>query len=110
SDDTVCGSLPRGGPPEIRTYSFGDGEDQVTIFALAFESRIVSVSLDLGEGGEKFVHLHTLNDRQKKISGLRSFRFRTFAVRGPFCLGEVFGYDATGTEIYHAPPEECAAR
>jgi hypothetical protein len=109
SDDTVCGSLPRGGPPEIRSYSFGEGEDQVTIFALAFENRISSVSLDLGEGGEKLVHLHTLNERQRKIAGLRPFRFRTFAVRGPFCLGEVSGYDATGAAIYHAPPEECSA-
>ena len=108
SDDTVCGPLPRGGPPVMLPYSFGSGEKKVTIFALAFERRVASIRVDLGDGGVRKMHLKVLNERQSQNSGLRPFRFGTFSVRGPSCLTEVSGYTETGREIYREPsPGAC---
>ena len=108
SDDTVCGPLPRGGPPEIRSYSFGSGEDAVTIFAVAFERRVASIRINLGEGEEVRSHLHLVNDKQKRIAAIRPFRFQTFAIRGPSCVGEVTGFNSNGVEIYRSPAEGCS--
>lgn len=108
SDFNICGSLPRGGPPEILSYPFDDGANRVTIFALAFERRVATVRLDLGEAGVRTVHLHALNKQQAANAGLQTFRFRTFAVRGPLCTGEVQGFSDRGKEIYRSPPEPCA--
>jgi hypothetical protein len=107
SDDTLCGPLPKGGPPQIRSYIYGEGSDQLTIFALAFEPRIAWVHLDLGQVGKRSIYLHKLNRRQTELAHLRPFRFKTFSVKGPFCLGEVVGYTASHEEIYRAPATEC---
>ncbi len=107
SDDTVCGAIPRGGPPDILTYSFGSGDREVTIFALAFERRVSSVVMELGEAGTRRVNLHLINERQKRNAAVRPFRFRTFAVKGPYCLGSVTGFNTAGHAVYEAPPEEC---
>jgi hypothetical protein len=107
SDDTSCGPLPRGGPPDIGTNSFGDGDKAVAIFTLAFEPRVASVRMDLGDAGTKATHLKLLNRQQAKNAGVQPFRFRTFAIRGKYCLGSVFGYDVNGRLIYSSPPEGC---
>lgn len=108
SDDTFCGPLPRGGPPVMLSYSFSSGEKEVTIFALAFERHVASVRLNLGKAGTRAIHLKILNERQSQNAALRPFRFRTFSVRGPFCLTEVTGYAENGREIYRDPsPGEC---
>lgn len=108
-DTTLCGALPRGGPPIILSSSHGEGERQVTVFALAFEPRIVSVTLDLGADEPMHLHLHRLNEKQARISGLRPFRYQSFDLKGPFCLHEVIGFNALGQEIYRGPQEECPA-
>lgn len=108
SDDTLCGPLPRGGPPVMLSYSFGSGEKEVTIFALAFERRVASIRVNLGEAGVRTIHLKILNKRQSQNAGLRPFRFGTFSVRGPSCLTEVSGYGENGREIYNEPsPGKC---
>lgn len=107
SDDTNCGPLPRRGPPVIMTDSFGSGEKAVAIFALAFDRRVASVQMDLGEAGAKTVRLKLMNGRQAQNAGVSPLRFRTFAIRGEYCLGTVHGYDSGGHEIYSAPPETC---
>jgi hypothetical protein len=108
SDDTFCGPLPRGGPPVMLSYSFGSGEKEVTIFALAFERRVASIRLNLGEAGTRTIHLKILNERQTENAALRPFRFRTFSVGGPSCLTEVTGYAENGREIYRdQSPGEC---
>ncbi|HEV2791193.1 MAG TPA: hypothetical protein VGV69_07845 [Solirubrobacterales bacterium] len=107
SDDKVCGPLPRGGPPVISSYTFDGNPRDVTVFALAFEPRVASVALDLGEAGRRQVHLHVLNPRQSDIARLRPFRFQTFAIRGEFCLGEIVGYSSSDEEIYRDSPREC---
>jgi hypothetical protein len=108
SDDTFCGPLPRGGPPVMLSYSFGNGEKEVTIFALAFERRVASIRLNLGEAGTRTLHLKILNERQSQNAALRPFRFGTFSVRGPACLTEVTGYAESGREIYREPsPGKC---
>lgn len=108
SDDTLCGSLSRGAPPDILSYSFGNDKKEVTIFALAFEDRVATVELDLGPAETMKTHLHLVNPRQEKIARVKAFRYGTFAIRGPFCLSGVTGYSEAGEEIYHAPPEPCA--
>jgi len=107
SDDTECGPFPKGGPPDILTYSFGDGDDQLTVFALGFQRRIASVELDLGQAGTTKTRLHLVNSRQRKIAKISPFRYGTFAVRGPFCLAAVTGYDRSGQAVYQGPSEEC---
>lgn len=108
SDDTFCGPLPRGGPPVMLSYSFGSGEEEVTIFALAFERRVASIRLSLGEAGTRAIHLKILNKRQSQNAALRPFRFGTFSVRGSSCLTEVTGYAEDGREIYREPsPGRC---
>jgi hypothetical protein len=108
SDDTLCGPLPRGGPPALLSYSFGSGEEEVTIFALAFERRVAFIKANLGEAGMRTIHLKVLNERQSQNAALRPFRFRTFSVRGPSCLTEVSGYTENGREIYREPfPRKC---
>jgi hypothetical protein len=79
----------------------------ITIFAVAFERRVESIRIDLGKAGEVSTHLSILNEKQKKNAAVRPFRFETFVVRGPFCLGEVSGFGVNGHEIYNSPPEEC---
>lgn len=103
SDDTSCGPLRRGGPPVLLSYSFGNGEDEVTIFAFAFERRVASIEVNLGEAGMRTIHLKILNERQSQNAALRPFRYRTFSVRGPSCLTEVSGYAENGREIYREP-------
>jgi hypothetical protein len=107
SDDTTCGPLPKGGPPDIQTDTFGSGDKAVTVFALGFEPRISLVRMDLGEAGMKTTHLKLLNRRQGENAAVMPFRFRSFAIQGRYCLGAVHGYNAKGREIYSSPPEPC---
>lgn len=110
SDDRVCGPLPRGGPPEILSYTFDGEGDEVTIFAVAFEPRVETARFDLGNAGRRTTRLHIINSRQKRIAGVRPFRFQTFAIRGSFCLEEVQGFNSAGEVIYQSSAdEECAS-
>src|ERR1700750_1149231 len=91
SRSNVCGALTRTSPPNIVSSSRGDGRKEVTVFGVAFESRIQSISVDLGPAGIRHFHLNFINAKQSKTAGLRRFRYQAFAVKGPFCLQGISG-------------------
>lgn len=100
SDDTTCGPLPRGGPPELLTYSFDEEDRSATIFVLAFEPRVTRVKLDFAEEETAMIRLKTLNPRQQELSGLRPFRHATLGMKGAVCIQAAQGYNEDGAEIY----------
>jgi hypothetical protein len=53
------------------------------------------------------VKLTALNSVQQRNAGVRSLRYVALALKGDPCLRQVKGYNASGSEIYTGPIDEC---
>lgn len=106
--ESSCSILALDVGPNFALASEGNGSAKFTAGAFAVAPRIETVRLDLGAPGSRRLKTRLLNPRQRQIAGVRPARYATFVIRGPYCLGEVVGYDSSGAVVYQRPSEGCA--
>lgn len=102
-----CSVITPTGRPNNVNLTTGEGDREVTVFGMAFASKVTSADLDFGPGGHIRVRLKKLNSVQMRNSGVRSLRYAALALDGNQCLRQIKSYDTAGNEIFRSPIDEC---
>jgi hypothetical protein len=107
SFELSCSRLAADYGPNLVFSSEGSGSAKFTVGVFAVSPEIEAVRMNLGPDLSRTVKTKLLNARQRQIAGVPAARYATVVIRGPYCLGEVVGFDRTGTAVFDSANESC---
>lgn len=94
TSDQTCRSLAS--IPNLMSASIGEGPDEATVLALAFQPSVVRVRLTLEHHGTQYISLRLLSIPAAVKAQVVRYRYAIRALPGPFCLRRFAAFDRYG--------------